>query len=112
MIPGIYTIQAYRNDTLQLTFTITDGSSLPINLSTAALKLEVRNKPDGEIKLTMTEGAGLTVDGVGNNVVTVSKVIDIECGGTYVYDLQATFNSGVVTTYIKGNFIVTEDVTK
>lgn len=112
MTPGVYTIQAYRNDTLQLTFTITDGSSIPIDLSTATMKMEVRTKPDGEIKLTLTEGDGLTVSGVGNNVVTVSKKVEISDGCRFFYDLQATFASGVVTTYVRGSFIVMEDITK
>jgi len=111
MTPGNYTIKAYRNDTLQLTFTITDGSNLPISLATAAMKMEVRTKPDGDIKLTFTEGDGLTVGGTNNNVVTVSKVVNIEEGCTYFYDLQATFTSGVVTTYVKGPFVVMEDIT-
>lgn len=111
MTPGIYTIRAYRNDTLQLTFTITDGSNLPISLATADMKMEVRTKPDGDVKLTLTEGNGLTVSGASNNVVTVSKVVNIQDGCTYFYDLQATFASGVVTTYVKGPFVVMEDIT-
>lgn len=111
MTPGNYTIRAYRNDTLQLTFTITDGSNVPINLSTADMKMQVRNKPDGDIYLTLTEGDGLTVSGVNNNVVTVSKLVNISDGCTFYYDLQATFTSGVVTTYLKGPFVVMEDIT-
>lgn len=111
MTPGNYTIKAYRNDTLQLTFTITDGNNLPISLATAAMKMEIRTKPDGDVKLTLTEGDGLTVSGANNNIVTVSKVVNISDGCTYFYDLQATFASGVVTTYVKGPFVVMEDIT-
>jgi hypothetical protein len=110
MTPGIYNIRAYRNDTLQRTVTITDGSALPISLANATMKVEVRDKPDGDVYLTLTEGDGLTVGGTGNNVVTISKVVNID-GGCYFYDLQATFTSGVVTTYIKGSFLVTDDIT-
>lgn len=112
MIPGIYNINAYRNDTLQLTFTIKDKDNNPVNLTTADLKLQVRSKPDGDLLLAMTEGNGLTVGGAGNNIITVSKIIDINDCGSYVYDLQATFSSGVVSTYVKGMFIVHKDITK
>lgn len=112
MIPGSYTIEAYRNDTLQLTFTMTDGSAVPIDLSNATMKMQVRTYPDGDIMQTLTEGDGLTVGGANNNVVTVSKVISIENGGVYRYDLQATFTSGVVITYVRGNFLLYEDITK
>jgi len=112
MIPGTYTIEAYRNDTLELTFTITDGSAVAISLSTADVKMQIRNRPDGDILQTLTEGNGITVGGASNNVITVSKIISIENGGTYAYDLQATFSNGIVTTYVKGYFILYEDITK
>ena len=63
MTPGNYTIRAYRNDTLQLTFTLTDGSNVPINLSTATMLMQVRTHPDGDLKMTFSEGDGLTVGG-------------------------------------------------
>lgn len=112
MIPGSYTIEAYRNDTLELTFTITDGSANPISLASADVKMQIRNRPDGDILQTLTEGDGITIGGAGNNVITISKVIGIQDGGNYAYDLQSTFASGVVTTYVRGNFILFEDVTK
>jgi hypothetical protein len=112
MIPGIYNIKAYRNDTLQLTFTVKDNDGNPVSLANADLKLQVRNKPDGTIYLTMTEGNGLTVGGVSNNVITVSKIIDIAACGCYHYDLQATFTSGVVNTYVRGSFTVEKDITQ
>ena len=33
-------------------------------------------------------------------------------GGKYYYDLQATFADGTVQTYLRGQFIVTEDITQ
>jgi hypothetical protein len=111
MTPGIYNITAYRGDTLQRTITLVDGSNNPISLATAAVKIEVRTKPDGDIKLTLTEGDGITVSGAGNNVITISKVVSISDSCALYYDLQATFASGVVSTYLKGNFNVVKDIT-
>ncbi len=68
MTPGNYTIRAYRNDTLQLTFTLTDGSNVPIDLSTATMLMQVRTHPDGDLKMTFSEGDGLTVGGTNNKV--------------------------------------------
>jgi hypothetical protein len=51
------------------------------------------------------------VGGAGNNVVTISKVCAITGCGSYYYDLQATFASGVVSTYVRGAFIVQKDIT-
>lgn len=111
MIPGIFNIQAYRNDTLQYVITITDEAGAAISLATAAVKMEVRTKADGEVLLTLTEGDGLTVGGAGNNIVTISKVVAIDDCGSYYYDLQAAFASGVVSTYIRGAFTVIKDIT-
>lgn len=111
MIPGLYNIQAYRNDTLVKTITITDGNGSPISLATAAVMIQVRTKPDGDVLMTFSEGDGLTVGGAGNNVISVSKIIDINDCGSYYYDLQATFAGGIVSTYIKGAFNVIKDIT-
>ena len=110
MIPGNYNIEAYRNDTLIKTFTITENS-VPVDLSTAVVKIQVREKPDAPVLFEFTEGNGLTVGGVGNNVISMSKVVDLSMCGRYYYDLQATFTSGIVSTYLLGTFIVKKDIT-
>jgi hypothetical protein len=79
--PGTLDIQMWRNDTWGQAFTIT------IN------------------------GSGITIGGVGNNQVTVSKLIDI-AKGNYVWDMNVAFSGGVVKTYLQGDFIVYDDVTK
>ena len=112
MIPGIYNITAYRNDTLVLSFALLDSASQPIDLSSGVVKIQVRDKPDGEILWELTEGGGgITVGGTGNNVVNISRVCDINGCGSYYYDLQVT-DSGVVSTYVKGAFTVQKDITK
>lgn len=111
MIPGIYNIKAYRNDTMQYTFTITDADDNAISLANAAVKMEVRKEPDGEIVMTLTEGDGISVTGANSNVINVSKLVDINYCGNLFYDIQATFSSGVVSTYVKGLFIVFKDIT-
>jgi hypothetical protein len=112
MIPGLYDIKAYRNDTLTKTFTVVDSTGSPVSFATAEIKMQVRPKPDGDVMMTLTEGDGLTVGGAGNNVISISRVIDIQGCGFYYYDIQATFSSGVVSTYVKGSFIVQKDITK
>jgi hypothetical protein len=48
---------------------------------------------------------------VSNNQITVNKLVDI-AKGNYVWDMQVTFTSGVVKTYLEGDFIVYDDITK
>jgi len=112
MIPGLYDIKAYRNDTLTKTFTVVDSTGSPVSFATADIKMQVRPKPDGDVMMTLSEGDGLTVSGAGNNVISISRVINIDGCGFYYYDIQATFATGVVSTYVKGSFIVQKDITK
>jgi hypothetical protein len=111
MNPGIYNIIAYRNDTLQKTVTVVDSTGSPVSFATADLKMQVRTRPDGDVLLELTEGNGLTVGGAGNNVITISKIVAINGCGDYYYDIQATFASGVVSTYLKGVFMIIKDIT-
>lgn len=110
--PAVITQKAYRNDSYEQVISILDGSGNAISLATADVKLQVRTHPDGDVLLTMSEGSGITVGGAGNNVITISKIISIQTGGKYYYDLQATFADGKVQTYLRGQFIVTEDITQ
>jgi len=112
MIPGNYNIQAYRNDTLLKTITITDANGSPVSLATAAVVMQVKTKPDGDLLMTLSEGDGLTVSGAGNNIITVSKVVSIDECGTYYYDVQASYASGIVSTYLRGAFNVIKDITE
>lgn len=111
--PGVYNIQTYLDDTLDMSFQFNDNADVPapIDLSTATLKMQVRKKPGDPVLFEATEADGITIGGVGNNIVTISKICDAPAG-VYVWDLQATFASGIVRTYLAGSFTVTADITK
>ena len=59
----------------------------------------------------MTNGNGITIGGASNNQITISKLINID-KGNYQYDMNVVFSGGVVKTYLQGDFIVYDDVTK
>jgi hypothetical protein len=107
---AIYPLTAKRNDTFLKVLTFLDSDSNPVDLSSATLKMQIRKSFDTAVLLEFTEGAGLTVSGAGNNIVTISKLITIPIPGTYQYDLQADFGS-MVRTYMEGSFTVTPDIT-
>jgi hypothetical protein len=108
--PGKLDIQIWRNDTWQQVFTLL-ADTTPINLSGATVYIQVRKGCGGTLALTLTNGSGVTIGGASNNQITVSKLVNID-KGNYVYDLQVTFSGGVVKTYLEGDFIVYDDVTK
>ena len=100
----------WRNDTWQQVFTLL-ADTTPINVIGSTVYIQVRKGCGGTLALTLTNGSGITLGGVDNNQITVSKLVDI-AKGNYVWDMQVTFTSGVVKTYLEGDFIVYDDVTK
>jgi Ethanolamine utilization protein EutJ (predicted chaperonin) len=109
--PGKNDIQIWRNDTWRQTFVLTQNS-VAINLTGATITIQVRKGCDGVLALSAsTGGNGVTIAGAGNNEITVNKLVNI-AKGKYVYDINVVFSSGYVRTYLEGDFIVYEDVTK
>lgn len=109
--PGINDVMITRNDTWVQSFVLT-ASSVAIDLSGATITIQIRKGCDGLLMLTAsTGGNGVTISGAGNNQINVSKLINI-AKGKYEYDVNVAFNSGVIKTYLAGDFTVYEDVTK
>lgn len=109
--PAKHDIKMWRNDTLAINFELSIDD-VPINLGGATVRMHVRpSYGSNTLTLAFTEGNGITVTGASNSVIEVKKLITI-AAGNYVYDLESQFSNGDVKTYIKGNFIVQEDITK
>ena len=108
--PGKLDIQIWRNDTWQQVFTLL-ADTTPISLLGATVYIQVRKGCGGVLALSLTNGSGITIGGVSNNQITVKKLCDI-AKGNYVWDLQVTFQDLSVKTYLEGDFIVYDDVTK
>jgi hypothetical protein len=108
--PGTLDIQIWRNDTWQQVFTLL-ADTTPINLTGATVYIQVRKGCGGTLALTLTNGSGVTIGGANNNQITVNKLVNID-KGNYVWDMQVTFTSTVVKTYLEGDYFVYDDVTK
>jgi hypothetical protein len=81
-------------------------TGLPIDLTGATVKMQVRTPDYGSVVLTIQTGAGITVS--GNSIIISFDISATE--GEYIYDLQAV-KDGVTTTYLKGAFFITKHVT-
>ena len=110
--PANYNIQIWRNDTWSQVFLLT-ANDVPIDLTGSTVEIQVRQRPNSETALlTLTEANGaITVGGVDDNQITINYGVDI-AAGSYVYDMTVLFPNGNEKTYIWGNFIVYEDITK
>lgn len=109
-----HNFRIYRGDSWScvLTFFDTDGS--PLNLAGSAIKLQVKAKAtDTNTVKELSLGTGLTLSGSGNNILTIESAGDLPVRvGDYAYDLQVTFGSGRIVTYLRGTVVVVQDVTR
>lgn len=102
----------YKGDTWETELTFTDELDAAVDLGAALLKMQIkRNANDVEVLKELSIGSGLVLSGTGNNIVTISTVADLPAT-QYVYDLQATYPGGKVTTFLRGIITITEDVTR
>jgi hypothetical protein len=109
--PAQYNVQLWRNDTWAQTFAIT-ANDVAVDLSGSTILIQVRTKPTStDVVLSLVTGTSITIGGVGKNEITLNKIVNI-AAGSYVYDMNVTFPSGLVKTYIWGTFLVQEDITR
>lgn len=110
--PAQYNVQIWRNDTWSQIFTLT-ANNVPIVLTGSTITIQVRktaSSPDVLLSLSTTDSS-IAIGGVNYNQITLRKVVNLTAG-SYVYDMNVTFPSGLVKTYVWGTFFVQEDITK
>jgi len=109
--PAQYNVKIWRNDTWAQVFSIT-SNEVAVDLSGSTILIQVRQTPAStNVELELQTGTSITIGGVGKNEITLNKKVDI-AAGNYVYDMNVTFPSGLVKTYIYGTFLVQEDITR
>jgi hypothetical protein len=105
-------IVCWRGDTFELIATIKDANGTAVDLSVYTWKMEVREYDSGPLVIS---SSNITVTGTALGVltVTISAANMLVTAGTYVYEIQATNttpNPDTVTTYLYGQFTVTQDI--
>lgn len=110
--PAQYNVKIWRNDTWSQTFAIL-ADTTPVDLTGCTILIQVRPTPAStSVLLTLsTANSSISIGGVSRNQITLNKIVDV-AAGSYVYDMNVTFPSGEVKTYLWGNFIVSEDISK
>jgi hypothetical protein len=64
------------------------------------------------LSLTSVSSAGITITNATSGLFKINEqIVDIPVD-TYQYDIQITFSSGVVKTYIAGSFNITPEITR
>ena len=106
-------IEHYKGDTFKQIPMVYKLNGTPQNLTGAVIRMQLRKEKDGVSYLVLTSvaSAGITITNAVNGEFKINtQIIDIQAGN-YVYDIE--FNiGGVIETLIKGDFILTNDVTR
>lgn len=106
-----------KGDTFEaVNFAMTTGLiPVAIDLTGAVIKMQLRKQSCDIVKalsLTSVANAGLTITNAAGGLFKINKqIINID-PFNYVYDIEITFASGAVKTYISGFFNVTPDITR
>jgi hypothetical protein len=106
-------IEHYKGDSFKQIPMVYKVNGVVQNLTGAIIRMQLRKERDGVsyLELTSVANAGITITDAVNGAFKINEqIIEIQAGN-YVYDME--FNiGGVIETLIKGDFLITNDVTR
>jgi hypothetical protein len=107
--------EQYSGDTfngLRITATRTiSGNTSPIDLTNVAIKMDIKSLNVDTPLLSLTIGEGITLTDALNGIFTIDRFV-VPKVGVHNYDIQFTYQSGDIKTYVKGIFPVENDTTR
>ena len=87
-------------------------NGIPVNLSGAAVSMELRQEYDAPVALTLTTtNSTILINSNLSSVCIPPFIVDIP-PATYLYDIQVVYATGRIKTYVQGNWTIYFDVTK
>jgi hypothetical protein len=102
--PADLDIEIVKGDYWVQTFALSVDDT-PINLSNEDVHIEITQGCSTTVLWEATEGDGITIGGVSNNQINLSKLVNL-AEGNYEYTLKVTYTTGVVKTYLWGEIKV------
>ena len=106
--PAELDIEIVKGDYWVESFALTLDNTA-INLSSASVLIEITQGCSTSVLWSASIGSGITISGASSNKIDVSKLVNLDAGN-YEYTLKVTYNTGVVKTYLWGNFNVYLDI--
>lgn len=113
-MPGTYNISDHLKgdwfDGVQFTL-INATTSTPIDLTDATIRMMLKtDKLYKSVKLFET-GDGITITDAVNGIFQVDPQTVDYAANSYIFDIEITFLTGVVKTYITGTWDIIQDIT-
>lgn len=89
-------------------------NSVALNLTGCTLRMQLRKEYGGVIFLSLTSvaSAGITITNPSSGIFSINRQIINLDAFNYIYDIELIKADGTVKTYISGNFVITNDVTR
>ena len=103
-----------RGDTFaEVPFQI-NKDGIPLDLTGAIIHMQLRKSPGSTVYLNLTSvaSAGITIISAVNGSFKINEMILNLEANVYLYDIEITFPSGEVKTWISGQFTVINDITR
>jgi hypothetical protein len=115
MAAGIYNFTIEQGTTFTRTFKYKDANGDPVDLSSHAVRMQIRKNIGGDLISSFTEEGTdkFTVGGTGNNEFTLSISASTTASYTFstaVYDIEIELG-GVVTRLLQGKIKLSKEVT-
>lgn len=120
-IYGVRNIRYLRGDDLlpiNITFKSRSSSSdpyLPIDLtgSTFSMKVIALGDASKTAIVSFSVGSGITLDATNGKITIAKTALQMAAlsAGEYLYDIQQTNSANQIKTWLRGYFIVEDDVT-
>lgn len=99
-----------RGDTFKRVITFTDSAGVAIDITGSTITGTIRKKPEDTAYIAQGN-AVLTTPASGIATLTLAATLFNVPNGTYFYDIKWTDSAGVITTFMKGNFEISYNVT-
>lgn len=106
--------QAIRNDTFEEVPFEIKKNNVAINLTGSTIRMQLRKIAGGVVALSLTSvaNAGITITNASSGLFKINKQIISIDAFNYLYDIQITFSDGVVKTWVSGEFLIKNDITR
>lgn len=115
MTPANYKIKDHhKGDTFEgVQFTLLNSSdSSPVDLTGASIRIQFRARAkNGSLKQELTSADGITITDAVNGVFKIDSFLIDWRPQIYYYDVQITFPTSLIKTYIQGTLKVIQDTT-
>jgi hypothetical protein len=105
--------QHIKSDTFEAVNFEINVDTIPVDLTDTTIRMQLRKEYGGVVGLSLTSvaSAGITITDAVNGLFCINQQIINIPAFNYIYDIEFDFD-GIVKTYISGNFLILNDVTR